>query len=207
MTSVQDERPVDEDLVNKLRSGELTREAFFEKAWETYEKRLEVLAIRMGITAEEAADVVAETFLSLVKRAQEGDVPLRLTAYLVASVRSQVMLRLRSLAREREKRISDTGALDRAGSSISNQPLLDSLLRDDNASRTAEQDASRAITDAVSKLGDQERALLMLRYLEGASIAQIAEQTKLPYSTVASRLFRSLRMLRERLREGNFDGN
>jgi RNA polymerase sigma-70 factor (ECF subfamily) len=49
---------------------------------------------------------------------------------------------------------------------------------------------------AVRRVPAADRLLLEMRFWDGLSLGEIAEQMRLPYSTVAVRLFRILRRLR-----------
>ena len=58
---------------------------------------------------------------------------------------------------------------------------------------------SATVAEMLEELAESERELLRLRFWEGVSMAEIARRLDLPYSTVAVRMFRLLRRLRERL--------
>jgi DNA-directed RNA polymerase specialized sigma24 family protein len=62
-----------------------------------------------------------------------------------------------------------------------------------------EPDAALWIRQALEKLDDSEREILMLREYEQLSYAEIAQLMKLPVNTVRSRLFRSRMALKEYL--------
>jgi RNA polymerase sigma-70 factor, ECF subfamily len=61
----------------------------------------------------------------------------------------------------------------------------------------------RALLEAVSRLSEQRRVVLMLRYGLGYPPSEIAEVLGLPPGTVHSRLARALEDLRELEREGH----
>jgi DNA-directed RNA polymerase specialized sigma24 family protein len=60
-------------------------------------------------------------------------------------------------------------------------------------------DAALWVRQALEKLDDSEREILMLREYEQLSYAEIAELMKLPVNTVRSRLFRSRMALKRYL--------
>jgi RNA polymerase sigma-70 factor (ECF subfamily) len=55
---------------------------------------------------------------------------------------------------------------------------------------------ARRLYAALARLAPADRLLLDMRFWDGLSIGEMAEQMRLPYSTVAVRLFRIIRRLR-----------
>ena len=78
---------------------------------------------------------------------------------------------------------------------------LEALL--EAAEHVAEKQDERiaALRKELLLLRPADRTLLRLRFWKKLSFAQIAEELQVPYSTVAVRMFRLLRVLRERLNE------
>lgn len=58
-----------------------------------------------------------------------------------------------------------------------------------------------AINGALQSLPEKYRFPLILKYLEGMSYQEIAEQLDLPVSTIETRLFRGRAMLKKALKE------
>lgn len=65
------------------------------------------------------------------------------------------------------------------------------------------QDTNRAVLDAVNRLGDDERLIVVCRYMLGLSEAETAEVAGCPRGTVKSRLSRALGRLREQLQSSS----
>jgi RNA polymerase sigma factor (sigma-70 family) len=61
------------------------------------------------------------------------------------------------------------------------------------------EESLRRVTAAVLALSDEQREVVLLRYYEGATPAQIAQRLGVPLETVRSRLRRALERLRRRL--------
>jgi RNA polymerase sigma-70 factor (ECF subfamily) len=57
------------------------------------------------------------------------------------------------------------------------------------------------ISEALSTLSDEHRAVIGAAYFEGRTVADIAGRLRIPEGTVKSRLHYGLRMLRLRLQE------
>lgn len=62
------------------------------------------------------------------------------------------------------------------------------------------------VWSAVDELSSQQRAVFVLRFVEEMSLEEIAEATSLKVGTVKSHLFRAIRTLRERFKEGSANG-
>ena len=59
----------------------------------------------------------------------------------------------------------------------------------------------RRLLEAVTRLPDHERVVVMLRYMDGHSVAAIAEMTGRPLGTVTKQLSRAVARLKEALQE------
>lgn len=59
---------------------------------------------------------------------------------------------------------------------------------------------------ALSRLKEEERLVITLRYFEELSLEEISDITGEPLSTIKSRLYRTLKKLRVDLEEGTFAG-
>ena len=58
-----------------------------------------------------------------------------------------------------------------------------------------------ALAEAMDRLSEASREILLLREVDGLSYAEIAQVLEIPKGTVMSRLFHARRQLRERLAE------
>ncbi len=135
-----------------------------------------VLVVQRGLsslTDEDAEDIVQQTIVQMGKRAtldaiRSASAP---NAYLFKLVRNAAIDTVR-----RNSRLT---------------PL------EERAVSTVEQsDAAVDVRAAMEMLAPEERELLVLRFWEGMSLAQIATTKGLPYSTVAKRFFRLMSRLR-----------
>lgn len=71
--------------------------------------------------------------------------------------------------------------------------------RDNPEQRVAREEVDAVVDASLSTLPAQDRALLVMRYREGMSVAEVAEATGMPANTVKTRLFRARGRLREQL--------
>ena len=70
------------------------------------------------------------------------------------------------------------------------------------AEQPAPEEAGRELHDAIQKLDGELRILVVLHYMEGYKVREIAGILEIPTGTVKTRLARAKRQLREHLEEG-----
>ncbi len=169
--------PADEArLIADLRAGR--REAF-DRMVELHYDRLHRLACSMTGSAEDAADLVQETFLAAMKSAGNFRGESRLTTWLIAILRNQYTLYLRG---RRKWRLASLEAAFGTRAPEPSPAMRPELL---------------AILERVRRLPEELRTALVLFYLEGMRYHEIAEAMECPVGTVRSRLFEA----RERLKK------
>jgi RNA polymerase sigma-70 factor, ECF subfamily len=125
---------------------------------------------------ERAEDLMQETFLAVIRGADRYTPTALVRTYLYG-------IAMNLLAAERRKRFRDSPP----GAAASEPTTNDAP------------DAVLWIRQALDKLDESEREILMLREYEQLSYADIAELLKLPVNTVRSRLFRARMALKDHL--------
>ena len=73
---------------------------------------------------------------------------------------------------------------------------------EDAAEQPAPEGANRELRDAIERLNPDMRLAVVLHYMEGYKLREIAEILEVPIGTVKTRLLRAKRALREQLEEG-----
>jgi RNA polymerase sigma-70 factor (ECF subfamily) len=171
---------VDRDLVLRAKGGD--REAFGILV-RRYQRRVFALGLRWFRNADDADDVVQETFLRAWRALDrfEEDRPLAPWLLRIASnwARTQVETRKRRGGEE-----------------------LDESIRWEGPSPEEELDKGRrreAIVRAVEELPEDQRVVLHLRVSEGLSYREISDTLDVPIGTVMSRLSRARETLRTRV--------
>lgn len=151
--------------------------------YEAYGRLAFSLAYRVIGEATEAEDVVQESFLTLWRQADRVDLSRgSLRSYLLTIVHRRAIDALRRKARRLERPLEPLGTLVNSGA----DPL-------EFASMAEEREiVQRALRD----LPDEQRRAVELTYFGGLTIAEMAEQEKVPVGTGKSRL----RLAFERLR-------
>jgi RNA polymerase sigma-70 factor (ECF subfamily) len=125
---------------------------------------------------QRAEDLTQETFLAVIRASDRYEPRAQVRTYLYG-------IAMNLLAAERRKQFRDSPAGEIAPEAATNDAC----------------DAVLWIRQALGRLDNSEREILMLREYEQLSYAEIAKLLKLPVNTVRSRLFRSRMALRDYL--------
>lgn len=179
----------DGELIRLCLSGE---QAAFDDLAARHYRRVYNVVYRMLGNREEAEDVTQETFLRVYSRLDT----FRQGASFVAWVR----------------RIASNLCIDhvrrRKGQSVSldqqfesGVELADESLDGQPEDRLEMAEDTRRVMAAVEKLSGRQRAVLVLRHVEGLKIDEIAETLKMPQGTVKTLLFRGRQAVREMVGE------
>lgn len=155
----------DEVLMLEFRGGS---QQAFEQLFARYRGPLYGFFRRRLNGDQRAEDLTQETFIAVIQSSARYEQRALFRTYLYS-------IAMNLLAAERRKQFRDSPPGE-----IAPEP----------ASSDAS-DAALWIRQALAKLDDSEREILMLREYEQLSYAEIAELLNLPVNTVRSRLFRS----------------
>ena len=163
-------------LVADLKAGR--REAF-DRMVRLHYDRLHRLACTMTGNAEDAADLVQETFLAAMKSAGNFRGDSRLTTWLIAILRNQYTMQLRGRRKWRHAALDTASGVRAPDPAPAIRPEIVQIL------------------ERVKVLPEELRTALALFYLEGMRYQEIADAMECPVGTVRSRLFEA----RERLKK------
>ena len=177
---------VDAELVAAARAGD--RSAFDQLAVR-YQDRLFHAMTRIVGSSEDAADAVQDAFVQAYLKlgSFRGDAQFYTWLYRIAM----------NMAIGRRRRRRPTLSVDAAREDAGVEPL------DDHAGPVAcalSAEEAATVQQALARLGDQQRKILVLREIDGASYEELAEILELPVGTVRSRLFRARIQLRDQLK-------
>jgi RNA polymerase sigma-70 factor (ECF subfamily) len=180
---------MDDDLalIAACRSGQTQA---FGTLVRRYQDRLYPTAFRLTGGAEDALDLVQDTFLRAFEKlgSFRGDSSFYTWIY-------QVMLRLALTERRKKKLIR----LRQKEDEDPREPTDDSVDRDPSF-RLERQERSQAIQDALDALMPDHRAVVVMKEFDGLRYEEIAAILEIPVGTVRSRLHRARLDLRERLK-------
>ena len=170
------EKAEDVGLVRAVAAGD--RSALGE-LYDRHHSVLMAVGMRIVSDRQETEDLLHDVFLEVWKRAHTYD-PKR------ASVRSWLLLRMRSRALDRVK----------SARMAKRRPMDQAPAETQDASASRDVDAGR-IPGWLESLSNEQRDVIALGYFEGLSCREIGERLGIPIGTVKSRLASALRVLRK----------
>ncbi len=161
----------DQTLVSSINAGS---EEAFEVLYFRYRDQVYRWAWRITGDRDDALDVVQETFAYLLNKVPHLKLTARMTTFLYPVVKHNA-IRVRQRRRREQAMESppESGALDAALGG-----------HDD-------------LRDVLRKLPSETREVLLLRFVDDMTLAEIADAQGIPLGTVKSRLHHAITLLRE----------
>jgi RNA polymerase sigma-70 factor, ECF subfamily len=148
----------------------------FDALYERYAEWAHGLALRFTGDAADAADVVQEVFLYLLRKFPGFELRARLTTFLYPAIKHEAQAQ----RRKRGRHASDEQA----------------LLAAPAPRQTQDDDPRGQLLGVLASLPETQREVLLLRYVDGLSEAEIAVALGVPQGTVKSRAHTALAALR-----------
>jgi RNA polymerase sigma-70 factor (ECF subfamily) len=168
-----------------MAAGALTRERDVREAYAAHAAELYGFAVRSLGDSGLAEEAVQETFLRAWRAGDRFDPQIgSLRTWLFAILRNVVI----DLGRARAAR----PAVASGGIEPSVEPFDEALL-------------AWQIEEAMRRIGEQHRQILVETYYRGRPYAEVAEELGVPEGTVKSRVYYGLRALRVVLEEMGYD--
>lgn len=175
-------------LIERLRTNDLSAlGALFDRYYAP------IYRVGMAITHDSAVadDIVQDAFLKLHRYCNRIDTTLPLLPWLY---RVTVNLSYTWVSRQQKRRVSLEAVVD----SLMSPPWL----WPDQQAETIE--VHDQVRQAIRDLNFNQRVVVVLHYLNGLSLEEIAEILKCPVGTVKSRLYYARENLRQRLENLNW---
>ncbi|NUQ00108.1 MAG: sigma-70 family RNA polymerase sigma factor [Armatimonadetes bacterium] len=146
-----------------------------------WDRRLFYFARRLSDSDEQARDAAQEIWVEIARGVHQVREPARLTAWVYQVAHHVMVDQLRRSAQR---------ALE---------PLLDEPVADDPDPAAISFAASEAaeLHRALDQLSLHHREVIVLHFLEGFSVAEVAALTQAPPGTVKSRIYHAKRILRD----------
>jgi RNA polymerase sigma-70 factor (ECF subfamily) len=179
------QRDLERELIRKCRGGDAR---FYEPLVRAYEPQGMRLAIGMMGNAEDARDALQESFVKAFQSLPRFNLERPFGPWFFQILRNQCRDLLRSRKARFRMEVLEDGRFD--------------FYSDDAASGGARRererlDARRILWQALERLPEEQREILVLKELEGFKYDEIASILDIPAGTVASRLFHARQALRE----------
>jgi RNA polymerase sigma-70 factor (ECF subfamily) len=169
------EASTDQQLIDAMNAGDA---AAFEVLYFRYRDWVVGLACRFTGSEDLALDVMQETFLYLLRKFPGFRLTAALKTFLYPAVKN-----LSIAARRKAGRVQSTEA--------EQQALYES------ASATLAPGRSSDLAAALAGLSEDHRETLLLRFVDGLALAEIAAVMNCPLGTAKSRLHHALEALRQ----------
>ena len=163
----------DQDLVAAVNRGET---GAFEVLYRRHRDWVVRLAYRCTADRDDALDVLQETFAYLLRRFPGFRLTAAMTTFLYPVVKHVSI----SLLRKRGREVSDDALIQ----AVADEP------GDDAGARRAE------LAAMMASLPPAQREVVLMRFVDGMSLAEIAAALGIPAGTVKSRLHHALAALR-----------
>ena len=179
----------DEGLVARATAGDVDS---FNQLVSRWERTIYALAYRTLGREEDARDIVQEAFLRAYRglRGFKGEAKFSSWLYRITLNLCRDWIR-----RERRAPVvqppEGTDAVDLADAQAAPTESVEDLV--------ARREMSRAVSRAMAELPEEQRTAIMLKEYHGLTFQEIADQLNCPLSTVKTRLYQGLSVLRRRL--------
>ncbi len=146
------------------------------------------MAYRMLGNSEDAADVTQATFLCAFESLRSYRTEHRFFSWLY-----RIGVNQARDCRDRGRRTETLGEFDDALVSLTGDP----------ESEMKHRELRDQVQDALMRLSEEQRAVVVLRHFSECSYEEISEILSLPEKTVKSRLFEARKLLRDKLGTGD----
>ena len=184
----------DSFLVKQCRHGD---SAALERLIVRYHSRIYNVILRICANADDAAELTQETFVKVIENI--GDFEGR-SGFYTWVFRIAVNLTLNYCQRGSRLAFRSLDAENDEENEQAKGALKAVLSSDDSpdpAAVAANKELCRIVLKALKKLDDAQRAVIVLRDIEGMNYAQISQVLEVELGTVKSRLSRARGVLRE----------
>jgi len=186
----------DAALVRRCREGDLRG---FEALVAKYQHRLYNAVYRMTGRPEDAEELAQEAFLKALEKLDTFGGRSSFYTWLYRIAVNLTLSQRRRAARVRFQPLT-TGEQDFDRSQAGKLSAEMAGRRNPGPAAAAESaETARRVSEALERLDDEFRVVVVLRDVEGMDYAQIADVLDVPAGTVKSRLHRARAMLRELL--------
>src|ERR671921_477848 len=184
----------DEELVARSRGGDLDS---FNQLVVRWERPIYALAYRVIGREEEARDVAQETFLRAFRALNGFKGQAKFSSWLY---RITLNLCRDWMRKERRTPVSQApegiDIIELAGEATPHETIEQMVGR---------KELGRAVSKAMAALPEEQRTAIILKEYHGLTFQEIADMLDCPLSTVKTRVYQGLTVLRKQLREAGVE--
>ena len=173
----------DRDLIVKARRGHVDAYNVLVSRWE---KRVFNYLLRLVGNREDALDLSQDVFLKAYQNLRKLDDPAKFSGWLFRIAHNEAYSLLRKPRTESEMGVEPKTA--------------------ESSGRMFPMELSLAVQSALKRLSDDQREAVLLKVYQGFKFEEMAEILDCPVSTIKSRLYTALDLLKETLAPVNMGG-
>ena len=187
---------LNEDAILALRAAD-GEDSAFETLVRKYEKLVSTCIYSVVGNTEDTLDLSQETFLKAYKSlgSFKGDSEFSTWLYRIAKNTALDFIRKRKQA---------AVSIDSSGEEGEGFDIPDDNTNSSPEKMVLENEKKQLLYNAISKLSDEHREIIILRDINGYSYEDVAEKLGIETGTVKSRLFRAREALRKILLKENY---
>jgi RNA polymerase sigma-70 factor (ECF subfamily) len=178
----------DEQLVEDCLGGDVSA---FDVLVDRWQRKIRGAAYRIVGSEEDAQDICQEAFLKAFRGLPSFKREARFSSWLY-----QIAL---NLSRDRLRRRKTRSWVSLDDAEEANPGRVAAALGGPADDWVESREIQRLVALAVAALPDEQREVVVLKEYQGLTFPEIAEIQGVPLSTVKTRLYRGLSVLRERL--------
>ena len=179
---MDDDAVTDEALIEAANRGDASA---FEALYYRYRDWVVRLAYRFTGDRDDALDVLQETFTYLAKKFPGFRLTAKITTFLYPVVKHTAL----RIARKRRRYLSDQEVPQEAA-----------------APSTRQHSSREELAAALRTLPEKQREVLLLRFVDGMTLGEIAQTLRIKLGTVKSRMHNALATLRNDERTRRYFG-
>ncbi len=180
-------------LIQQIKNGNI---AAFEELAARYQKQIFSLAYRMCGNQEDAADMAQEALIKVYRNVEKFKGDSKFSTWLYRVVTNTCLDEMKKMKRKQVYSLDDE--LETKDGSLK-RDLEDNAPTPED--RAEQRERSEAIQDALMRVSETHRRVLVLRDIQGFSYEEIAGMLECSEGTVKSRLSRAREALRKVLKE------
>ncbi len=193
MASPETPKMSDEILVEKVKHGDYLA---FEELVVRYQNRVYRLAYRLTKNKMDAEDVLQDIFLQVYQKIKDFRGESAFSSWLYKISLNAAFMKLRKKRHRKEDPIEEAMPKFRPDGSYAGMVTNFSISPENEALKA---EAKMLIQEAIDKLPEEYRAVLVLRDAEGFSAEEVSQMLDLSVPAIKSKLHRARLFLRQKL--------
>ena len=194
---------IDRALVAEIRGAGIGSRDAWGGLLTRYQDRLFAICLRMVSNRDVASDLTQDAFVKVLQGLDSWDGRSKLSTWIIRVTMNVCLSHLRAAKLRKTASLNDdfspslVRGMEGASSTLTRSPLSDREPGPDEGVQS--QDQRRRVLSALASLDPDQRAIIVLRDVQGLDYDQIAAALSVATGTVKSRLFRARLALRELL--------